>query len=233
MIVSATGFCLCAFILISMIVIKFHDGGWITLLITGGLVVIALLPKNHYYRTGILLKRLDSLADAIENEKPTAGPMPPGPFNPEAKTAVIFVSGFNGQGLHTLFYVMRFFGNTFENYVFVEVGVIDAGNFKGSAELDQLKAKTAADLKKYVDYMNDQGHYAEGISMIGVDILEESDKAATEISSKFPKSVFFGGQLVFLNDSWVNRFFHNSTVFALQKRFYEQGLLFVILPIKI
>ena len=60
-------------------------------------------------------------------------------FNPAAKTAVLMVNGFNGLGLHTLFNVIRFFGSEFKNFVFIEIGIIDAGNFKGSDEMENLK----------------------------------------------------------------------------------------------
>jgi hypothetical protein len=30
------------------------------------------------------------------------------------------------------------FGDTYRNYVFVQVGVVDAGNFKGSDEIETL-----------------------------------------------------------------------------------------------
>jgi hypothetical protein len=60
-------------------------------------------------------------------------------FDPRAKTAVILVGGYNGLGLHTLFNVTRLFGDIFKNFFFLQVGIIDAGNFKGTAEIERLK----------------------------------------------------------------------------------------------
>ena len=66
-----------------------------------------------------------------------------------------------------------------------------------------------------------------------MDIVQEAVDLAPKILEKFPQSVFFGGQLVFPNDSWLIRFLHNYTVFALQRKFYLRGIPFVILPIRV
>ena len=58
------------FILITVTVLKFHEGGWITLLLTGTLVGAALLTKRHYRNTFKVLKRLDELVDVAEASCP-------------------------------------------------------------------------------------------------------------------------------------------------------------------
>jgi hypothetical protein len=153
--------------------------------------------------------------------------------NPKAKTAVILVSGYNGLGLHTLLGVMRVFGGVFKNFVFVQVGIIDAGNFKGSDEIDHLRSHVLDELEHYVDYMREHGHYAEAFYALGTDVVEELDRIAPKIVTKFPNSVFFGGQLVFPKDTFASRWLHNYTVFAVQKRFYHAGFPFVLLPIRV
>ena len=237
--VNGIGFILTSFILASMIVFKFNEGGWITLLITGTLVILAVAIKQHYRGTMALLQRLDDLVSSIEfSEKGTApggktdlGPPPQ--IYPNAKTAVLLVNGFNGMGLHSLFSIIRLFGTEFKNFIFVEVGVIDTGNFKGAPQIENLEAKVKSDIKRYVDFMQRNNYYAEGISVVGVDVVEETDKIAADIVKRFPYAVFFGGQLIFVKDSFISKFLHNYTVFALQKRLYQQGIPFVILPIRI
>jgi hypothetical protein len=44
---------------------------------------------------------------------------------------------------------------------------------------------------------------------------------------------FFGGQLVFRKETFFTRFLHNYAVFSLQRRFYQQGLPLLILPIRV
>ena len=68
-------------------------------------------------------------------------------FDSEAKTAAIFVNGFNGLGLHTLMAVIKNFGKEFRNFVFIEAGIIDAGNFKGAQEVDRLKESVQKNLQ--------------------------------------------------------------------------------------
>ena len=51
--------------------------------------------------------------------------------------------------------------------------------------------------------------------------------------NKFPNAVFFGGQIVFPNESIFSRWLHNYTVFASQKKLYAQCIPFVVLPISV
>jgi Amino acid permease len=237
--VNGIGLILTSFVLVSMVIFKFNEGGWITLLITGALVVLAIAIRRHYHKTILLLHRLNSLVGAVDSSNGSILPeteahhgYPPRP-DPKAKTAVLVVNGFNGMGLHTLFGIMRLFGGAFKNFIFVEIGVVDAGNFKGIHEVDKLEANITCDVKRYADFMHKNGFYAEGICHVGVDVVDEIDKISAGILKRFPNAVFFGGQLIFPKDSFVLRFLHNYTVFALQKRLYRQGTPFVILPIRV
>lgn len=233
--VNGIGLILTSFVLVSMIIFKFNEGGWITLIITGMLVVLAVAIKRHYRQTMEILKRLDSLVSSdksIAQGRKTPLGKPPQIYR-NAKTAVLLVNGFNGMGLHTLFNIIRLFGTEFKNFVFVEVGVIDTGNFKGVHQIENLEAKVKSDITRYVDFMQRNNYYAEGNSVVGVDVVEEIDKVAADIIKRFPNAVFFGGQLIFIKDSFISKFLHNYTVFALQKRLYRQGIPFVILPIRV
>jgi amino acid transporter len=230
--IHGTGLALCCFILVSMVFMKFHEGGWITLVITGGLVVLATLIRRHYKRTLFMLKRLDGLVAVAEAEK-VSPPAAPPKITPGGNTAVILVNGFNGLGLHSLLAVIRLFGKSFHNYAFVQIGVIDAGNFKGVQEVQQLQEHAAAEVQRYVDYMTKHGLYAEGFYATGVDVIEEIGKLAMEVRQKFPNVVFFGGQLVFAKESPLNRLLHNYIVFAAQRRLYAEGIPFVILPVRL
>lgn len=237
--INGVGFGLTSFILVTLTAMKFKEGGWVTVLVTGVLIIIAVLTRRHYQHTGQLLKRLDDLVLVANTPRPDVTSsleqkeQPMQEFNPKAKTAVILVNGFNGLGLHTLLGVIRLFGGTFKNFVFLQVGVLDAGNFKGSSEVQALKDKTKGDLEAYVQYMRRSGHHAEGFSSIGIDVVEELAQLAPQTVERFPQSVFFGGQLVFPKETFVTRWLHNYAVFAVQRRLYQQGLPFLILPIRV
>jgi hypothetical protein len=89
------------------------------------------------------------------------------------------------------------------------------------------------ELKRYVKFMDMQGFYAEGITTTAVDVVDEVVKTSAWITSRFPNSVFFGGQLVFPHETIFTRLLHNNIVFTLQRRFYHEGISFVILPVRI
>ncbi len=232
--INGLGFVSTTFILASVTVIKFDEGGWITLLMTGSLVAFAIAIKRHYINTAKQLKRLNPLVQGIiasNADKPKVeGPTQ---LDPKAKTAVLVVNGFNGLGLHTLFNVVRLFGDQFRNYVFIQIGVIDAGNFKGHEEVEALRAKIKSDNERYVHYMRSEGYYAESYTSTGIDVISEVEKLSQEVAQKFPGVVFFGGQVVFEKETFFNKWLHNYTVFALQRRLYSHGIPFVVMPIRV
>jgi hypothetical protein len=129
--------------------------------------------------------------------------------------------------------VIRMFGNVFKNYVFVQIGVVDAGIFKGSEEISRLNALTDKEVNHYVDYMTQRGYYAESFTSIGNDVIREVVELAPKIREKFSNLVFFGGQLVFPEETFITRWLHNYITFALQRRFYREGTPFMIMPIRL
>ncbi|MCX6374438.1 MAG: hypothetical protein NTU88_00105 [Armatimonadetes bacterium] len=125
------------------------------------------------------------------------------------------------------------FGETFKNYVFIQVGIVDAGTFKGAQELDRLREHIDAQVKQYVDFMKREGFYAEGVLSVGTDVVEEILKLAPTILQRFPQSIFFGGQLVFPEETVLTRWLHNYIVFSTQRRLYSRGIPFMIVPIRV
>lgn len=237
--INGMGLVLTFFILVSVTVLKFHEGGWITILLTGSLVGIALLTKRHYQNTFKLLHRLDELVVVAES----SCPLDPHTaqtdrertvkYDPREKTAVLLVNGFNGLGLHTLFGVIRLFGGTFRNFVFIQVGIVDAGNFKGAEEVARMKEQVQQDLDRYVRYMRCHGYYASGYSSFGTDVVDEVENIMPKILERFPNAILFGGQLVFPKTTFLSNVLHNYTIFAVQRRFYNQGIPLVVLPIRV
>ena len=237
--VNGLGLVLTAFILVSVIIIKFHEGGWITLLITATLIGIAVSIKRYYFRTQKLLKHLDRLAHVTQITKQESAEkrltkidIKP-QFDPDSKIAVILVNGFNGMGLHTLFNVVRIFGADFKNFFFMQAGMVDAGNFKGVEEIESLKIYVQEELGHYVNFMERQGFYARAFHATGIDIAEEISKVAYDIFNQYPQSVFFGGQIVFPEDTIFTKLLYNHTSFAVQRRLHQQGIPFIIMPIRI
>ncbi len=233
--VNTVGFGLTAFILVMLTATKFSEGGWITVLVTSAFVAIAFLTHRHYRNTSLELARLDLLVPALSADLASEKSLPAAPAacDTTARTAVIFVNGFNGLGVHTVLSVTRMFPGVFRNFVFVQIGLVDAGNFKGASELENLRRHISTDVARYADYMRGQNFYAETVTEVGHDVVETANEVATEIVKRFPHAVFFGGQLVFNKESRLTRLLHNFTVFTLQRKFFRQGVPFVVVPIRL
>jgi len=234
--INGSGLVLTTFILSSVLVIKFHVGGWITIVITGTVVIGSMLVKRFYYKTRMMLLSLDKLAHVAHNEAFVAGGCPENKalcFNAEGRIAVIMVNGFNGMGLHTLFNVLRIFKGGFKNFFFIEAGIVDAGNFKGISEVESLKEHVKLELDKYVGFMRKHGFYAEGFSVVGTDAVHELDGLAQDLFRKYPQSIFFGGQIVFPEETFMTKLFYNHSTFAIQRRLHQQGIPFFIMPIRV
>jgi amino acid transporter len=232
LLINGFGLVLTASILISLTIVKFNEGGWATILITLVLVAAAFAVKRHYNGVRVQLRRLDSIVEAAESTASSA-PAQPAPADPKARTAVVLVNGFNGLGLHTVLNVPRMFGNTFRNFLFVQVGSVDAGNFKGAADIDDLRAHTEAEAHRYVQFAQARGYGSKAYTAIGYDIPGEVMKLAREASAEFPNQVFFAGQLLFTNETNLTRWLHNHTVVTLQRRFFLSSMPFVVLPIRV
>jgi hypothetical protein len=223
------GATMCLLILSVTIYEKFEEGGWVTLAVTGVCVGLALLT-NHYYRR--VLDKTRRL-DAMLGELPTAGL--PNTAEPDSSkpTAAILVGGYAGLGIHTLLNALRAVPNYFRNIVFVSVGVVDSGNFKGARAVDDLRAHTEEALSKYVDLAQRIGMPATSFMAIGTDAVDGLDQLCREVAKKFPHVLFFAGQLVFQKDTWYQRLLHNETAYSLQRRLQWAGLPMMILPTRV
>lgn len=234
--INGIGLLLTGTILFSIIIVKFYEGGWITIFITGALVTICFIIKNKYNKTVKSLIKLNKffLEDYLPEFEKLPAKNPPQEIGRSERTAVLLVNGFSGIGLHSLLNIFRLFGgDTFKNFVFVEIGLIDYDVFKGADEISKLEEKAKEDVQKYIDFMKRMGYNADGFTSTGLDIIEEVINISPKVREKYPNSVFFGGQLVFEKDTLMNRVLHNYTSFEIQKRLYQQGVQFVLLPIKL
>ena len=221
-----SGFVLCATILSVTVIEKFRSGGWLTLVVTGGVVLLCSIIRRHYDLVAAKFSQLAREVPVSLDPSPSAPP----PLDPAKPTAVILVAGYGGLGVHTVMKIIHSFPGWYRNFLFVSVGVIDSGVFKGGDELEALRAATEANLQKYVRLANGMGLAAAGRSAIGTDAVDESEKLCLSIVEEFPQSVFFAGQIIFHRERWYDRLLHNQTAFAIQKRLQWQGKTMVILP---
>lgn len=209
---------------------KFDQGGWRTLAVTGLLIAACFSTRAYYNSVNKRLRVLDQTLTAITppNRPPnTARP------DPDHPTAAILVGGYSGLGVHTLLNAVKFAPHYFKNIVFVSVGVVDSGNFKGIDAVDDLREYTENTLKQYVGLAQRLGMASTSYMSIGTDPVDELERVCLAVKKDFPKAVFFAGRLMFRRDSWYQRFFHNQTAYLLQHRLQWDGIPMVILPTRV
>ena len=239
LIVNGIGLVLTVFILVTVVVIKFEEGGWITVVITSCLVSLSLYIKKHYNQIGkeigniqgVMNSKMPELInilknkiklDKIDNEIDTTD-----------STAVVLVNGYSAIGLYSLFYLLNTFHNTYKNFVFVSVGVVDSGSFNSHEQMEILKLGIENDLQKYTKLIQELGYNSEYHYTIGTDVSEEVVKMVPEILEKYPNSTFIGGQLIIRGMYRISRVLHNFTIFSIQRRLYKHGLTTIIIPISL
>ncbi len=216
-------------ILVVTATIKFTEGGWMTILITGGLIMLCWWVHRHYQDTGLLLKHLDKILTDIPIPQSNISPV----TKPNEPTAVLMVTGYNGMGIHSLLGIFRLFPNHFKNFVFITVGVIDTDHFHTHTELEEMELAIQTDLNKYVDLVNRMGFYGESKMLLNTDVNEGLQTICMNVNQQWKRKMFFAGQLVFEKETMANRLLHNQTAFALQRKLLFKGLETVILPIRV
>jgi amino acid transporter len=228
---NGIGFLLTASILCFTVWVKFPEGGWITLLITGTFIALCFLVRRHYRTAQNALRRLDELLLQLP---PVTVPSVQEPMlRRVAPTAAIMVSGYNGLGMHVFFSVIRSFPGTFRNFIFLSAGVVDSSVFKGADEVVHLGADLKKQLRNYEEFVKGHGYYAESRSEVGTEVIEIIGHLAEGAAKDFPNIVFFSGQLVFQEENFVTRLLHNQTAFLAQKKLVFAGLPMIILPVRV
>ena len=229
--VNGVGLVLTGIILLVTITTKFAEGGWVTLLVTLVFVLGCRYIRSHYDRAKSAVKSLDDTLLAIPFQPNLKEPVPQ--KNTAAPTAALIVRDFDGISVHTLLNIQRLFPNHFKNIVFISVGVIDTGRFKGHSEIESLRHNTEETLKSFVEYANCLGWYAEYRYGVGVDLMAELEALCESVAKEFSRTVFFSGRLVFEKENIFTRMLHNHTPFTLQQRLQFSGRDMMILPIRV
>jgi amino acid transporter len=228
--VHLIGLMLCVSILIMTMFEKFLAGGWVTLVITTLAVVMCIFIRAHYEKVRNSLAHLDQLFAEIPTD-PKKEEL--GPCDPARPTAALLVTGYNGLGVHSVLTLLRMFPRQFTNLVFISVGGIDSGNFKGASEVEALKRRVRDDLGKYVGLARRLGLSAEFRFGVGTDVVEEAGKIALDVVREFPNTIFFSGKLIFEEPRWYHKLLHNETAYAVQHRLQFAGQTMVILPVRV
>ena len=227
--IHLVGLILCTLILLITVVVKFREGGWLTMVITSFVVATCMVINRHYEKVSGELQKLDETL----MELPIIEHYNPRTVDSQEMTAIQLVSGYNGFGVHTFLSVVRNFPHVYKNFIFVSVAVIDSGAFKGAGEIENLRKSVRESLEKYVELARRMGFAADYRTEDGTDVVESAVDLCRKTVKKFPHSTVFTGQLTFSLEKSYHRLLHNETAFAIQRRLHWEGITSVILPIRV
>ncbi len=233
--VHTLSFILCFGVLVTVVILKFEQGAWVTLFVTGVLIILCLLIHGHYQRIRTKLTELNaqlgdmqqlaSGGEEVEHEHIV--------LDPKKQTAVLLVNAYSGLGIHTLLILLKTFPGQFKQVYFASVGVLDSGNFKGVDEVAKLRTDRQQTLDKFILLARTLGLDADGEYTLGTDPVAESAHLCVRIRQRFPRSVFFAGKLLFEAEKWYYPLLHNETAYAITRRLQLQGIPMVVMPIRI
>ncbi len=230
--VNGIGTFMTASILILTLTLKFDEGGWVTVLITGALIGLCLLVKRHYDRVE---KAIEELEQAVGPKTHPVQSVSAPQRDQDAPTAVLLVKGFDGLGLATSIAIQQLFPNEFRNIIFVCIGEIDSAMLKSHEEIEAFEKDISDQVRMYYDYAAQLGMHPETRTGIGADPVHELQRICLEIAETFPHVVFFAGKLVWDTavEGFLSRFLHNHTALELQSWLQLYGYSLVILPIRV
>ncbi|MBI3549177.1 MAG: APC family permease [Elusimicrobia bacterium] len=229
--IHGTGLVMCLCILLVTLFEKFMEGGWMTTIVTGATIGLCYLIRNHYREVQSSFKRLDELLTTLPVANEPGAPA--GEMQRNAPTAVVLVNRWSGFGIHQLLSIQRLFPNYFKNFIFVTVGVVDSGNFKGAAEIDGLEAKIKDDLEKYVAWCRHHGFHADYRMEIDIEVVRKAQEICRDVAKEFPRAICFAGKLIFQEERMYHDILHNETAASIQRQLQFDGIQTIILPIRV
>lgn len=228
LVINGIGCTLTLAILICLTCIKFEEGAWLTLLAVGLLVYICYRIRGYYTK---FAQTVASLPVDIPPREPR--PVAEVHLEKSLHTAVLFISGLESPPLQSISQTIKLFSNSIEHFVLVDIGLIDAGTFKGGAEVKHLEEHMRAESLKIVKMMQKLGYSAESYISVGLDFADEAAKSAQAVRQSHPTAVFIGGQLVLTKETTFSHWLHNQTLFSIRRRIFELEYPFITVPVYI
>lgn len=216
----------CGGILAVTIISQFDGLGQIALAVTGLLAALCLLIHAHYQSVSARLRKLYM---ELEN-LPRAPKDNVGPIDPTKPVAVVLVSRYGGIGIHTVLNVFRAFPGHFHGIVFLAVGLVDSGRFKGEDSMQELRDETISSLARYEELARSLGMPCASRHAVGLDVVVEAEHLCLEIAKLYPRCTFFAGKVIFGRPKWYHALLHNDAAMAIQRRLQLAGRTVVVIP---
>jgi K+ transporter len=231
--VHAVALVLCIGILVVTVLEKFREGGWVTLVVTAVTIVACVFVRGHYRSVARKLERLGAEVEATIAALPD---VPPNlaELDPTQPTAVLLVGGYGGLGLSTLLHIDRVFPGQYRQVVLISAGVIDSGSFKDVEEMKALETTLQRQLEQYATFARTKlGWAAEYDMVVGTEAVAEIERLCREVHLRYPRRVFFAGNLIFTQPTWWTRLLHNETAHAIRRRLEFDRLPMVVMPVRV
>jgi hypothetical protein len=227
-VIHIIGAFMCAGILTVTILEKFKQGAWLTLVITGAAIALCLMVRRHYRSVARKLAELNQEFVDLPSVDHAGGE--PDPREP---TAVLLVGSYGGLGIHSMLAIHKMVPNYFKNIIFVSVAVVDSGSFKGVEEIRALQDNVNGSLAKYVELARRLGWNAGSATGVGIDPADEITSVCLELSSRYPRVMFFAGKLLWQRETWTQRILHNETAYQVERRLQWKGLPMTVIPLRV
>ncbi|OGT46690.1 MAG: hypothetical protein A3E82_01220 [Gammaproteobacteria bacterium RIFCSPHIGHO2_12_FULL_38_11] len=222
---SLLGFIVTSFVLCVVLVSKFFEGGYVTIMVTCVVISFCYFVRRHYRWVGRELRErhrglvlpLNDI-DLVENE-----------LDFEKRTAILFITD-KITGMHSLQWILKNFPSNFTNFIFVGVGQVDIKSFSGKRALKRMTKEVNERLDYFVMYCQQKNLLATRFSDFGSDVVENLVTLCQTTGKKFPNHMFFASQMSFQKDTWFKRFLHNGMTYILERKLHALGDEILLLP---
>lgn len=224
---SLLGFFLTLFILCVMLISKFFEGGYVTIIVTCCVIGFCYFVRRHYRWVGRMLRQRSR-----ELIPPLGEPVADLPLKEGEKTAIIFLRD-KVLGMYCLQWVLKHLPNYFTNFVFISVGQVDIKSFSGKRALKRMTKEVDEVLEYFVQYCQQRHLPATCYAEYGSDLIEQLVSLCEATGEKYPDHLFFASQMSFQKDTWFKRFLHNGIPYVLQRRFHAMGEEILLIPMQL
>jgi amino acid transporter len=225
MLLNGSGLVISVTILAVTVALKFFQGGWVTVALTGTAVLVAFAIRNHYKRFQFASGMLNLLVQdtMVEQDEETPQPV--------RREVALFVNRYDGLGLHSLSGIRSLFGKDLTRLTFLSVVQVGSDQFRNEKHIAQLRAAREQDLQRYEAMARSWGVETESHYALGTDVVEELEKLAVGVATDRPDTLFVAGQVVFQRETFTRRLLHNDVAFNLQRRLVYRSLNVLVLPV--
>ncbi|MDP1573462.1 MAG: APC family permease [Coxiellaceae bacterium] len=223
---SLLGFILTSFVMCVVLISKFFQGGYVTIIVTCLVISFCYFVRRHYSWVGRELRQRNRELIPPLSE----GSLKEIPVRHHEKTAIIFVSD-KVTGMHCLQWILKHFPNSFSNFVFIGVGQVDIKSFTGKRALKRMTKDVDDRLQYFVSYCAQKNLAATFYADYGSDVVLHLLGLCQMMRDKFPNHMFFASQMTFQNDTWFKRFLHNGVTYVLERKLHALGDEILLLPI--